>query len=98
MPGSIPEMEKRLKRLERKPDLEIDLTDPDAPDSSQSEEWVRGRFFRPIKKPISIRVDLEVLDWFQKQEDKYQTLMNQALREYMENHRKRRTTLKESNP
>ena len=49
---------------------------------------VRGKFFRPIKKPISIRVDADVLAWFKAQDGRYQARMNEALREYMRQRRK----------
>jgi len=43
----------------------------------------------PGKTRITIRIDDDVLDWFRKQVDdagggNYQTMMNRALREYME--------------
>lgn len=36
--------------------------------------------------PISIRVDTRVLDWFKDNHPKYQSVMKQVLREYMEKH------------
>lgn len=39
--------------------------------------------FKPRKKQISIRLDADVLEWFQVQPGKYQTLINRALRNYM---------------
>ncbi len=51
---------------------------------------VRGRFYEPVKKSMTIRIDDDVLLYFKKKasEDKigYQTLMNAALREYIKNH------------
>jgi hypothetical protein len=43
----------------------------------------------PGKTRITIRIDDDILDWFRKQVDavgggNYQTMMNRALREYME--------------
>jgi uncharacterized protein (DUF4415 family) len=40
------------------------------------------------KKPITIRVDQDVLDWFKKRGGRYQVLMNQVLRNYMEGQKK----------
>lgn len=40
-------------------------------------------FYRPQKKQISIRMDADVLAWFQSQPGKYQQLMNKACRIYM---------------
>ncbi len=45
-------------------------------------------FFKPIKKPVSIRLDADVLAWFKSQEGKYQARINEALREYMREHQK----------
>jgi uncharacterized protein (DUF4415 family) len=50
---------------------------------------VRRPFYRPIKRPLSLRVDADVVDWFQRQGQGYQTRMNLALREYVERRRKR---------
>ena len=49
---------------------------------------VRGKFFRPIKQPISIRLDADVLAWFKSERGPYQARMNDALREYMQQRRK----------
>jgi uncharacterized protein (DUF4415 family) len=73
-----------LDYLKAQSDEAIDSSDPDASDRSGEPGWVRGKFYRPIKKPISIRVDMDVLDWFKSQGRPYQVLMNQALRRYME--------------
>lgn len=48
---------------------------------------VIGKFYRPIKTPISIRIDADVLDWF-KQHAHYQRLINIACRTYMRQHQK----------
>lgn len=42
-----------------------------------------GKFYRPIKKQISIRIDADTLDWFKQQPGKYQQLINAACRLYM---------------
>jgi uncharacterized protein (DUF4415 family) len=46
-------------------------------------------FFRPIKKPITIRIDADVLAWLQASGEGYQTRLNQILRERMEAEQKR---------
>ena len=88
MPVMTPKMQEELSALEAMDDSEIDTSDPDAPDLSAEEGWVRGKFFRPLKKPISIRIDMDILDWFQRQEGPYQVLINKALRGYMESQRR----------
>jgi uncharacterized protein (DUF4415 family) len=41
-------------------------------------------FYRPLKKPVSLRLDADVLAWFKKDGRRYQTRINQALRKVME--------------
>lgn len=41
-------------------------------------------FYRPLKKPVTIRIDADVLAWFQKDGSRYQTRINLALRKAME--------------
>ncbi len=43
-----------------------------------------GDFYRPLKKPITVRIDADVLAWFQKDGRRYQTRINAALRKVME--------------
>ncbi len=46
---------------------------------------------RPIaKQPISLRVDIDVLEWFKEQGPRYQSRMNAVLRAYMSAIRGRR--------
>ena len=40
-------------------------------------------FYRPLKKPITLRLDADVLAWFKKEGRRYQTRINQALRQVM---------------
>ena len=47
------------------------------------------KWFKPIKKPITFRIDADVLDWFQREGDGYQTRINRALRELMLRDKKR---------
>jgi uncharacterized protein (DUF4415 family) len=39
--------------------------------------------YRPLKKPVTMRVDADVLDWFKRGGQRYQTRINQALRKVM---------------
>jgi uncharacterized protein (DUF4415 family) len=82
-----PKLRAELKVLAAMPEKEIDTTEmPPVTDWSHA---VRGPFYRPIKRPLSLRVDADVVDWFQRQGDGYQTRMNLALREYVERRRGR---------
>jgi uncharacterized protein (DUF4415 family) len=41
-------------------------------------------FYKPIKKPVTLRLDADVLAWFRRGGRKYQTRINGALRRVME--------------
>jgi uncharacterized protein (DUF4415 family) len=54
---------RELQRLRAMPDSEIDLSDAPPLEPLPSEVEV-GRFYRPIKKLVSLRLDADVLAWF----------------------------------
>jgi uncharacterized protein (DUF4415 family) len=41
-------------------------------------------FYKPIKKPVTLRLDADVLAWFRRDGRRYQTRINAALRAVME--------------
>src|SRR5579863_4732714 len=41
-------------------------------------------FYRPLKKPVTLRLDADVILWFKKDGSRYQTRINAALRKVME--------------
>ena len=43
-----------------------------------------GDMYRPLKKPVRLRLDADVLAWFKKDGGRYQTRINRALRKVME--------------
>lgn len=51
---------------------------------------IRGRFYRPTKRATTIRLDDDILLYFKKKAGErkvgYQTLVNAALREYVNHH------------
>lgn len=69
------------KRLDSMSDEDIDYSDiPDMED----EFWAKAKVIDPgPKKAVSLRIDPDVLDWFKHQRGRYQYLMNQVLRRYM---------------
>ncbi len=40
------------------------------------------------KRPVTVHIDRDVLDWFKAHGPRYQSRMNAVLRSYMEAHRK----------
>ncbi len=78
---------KELAALAALPDDKIDLTDlPEVLDWSRG---VVGKFYRPIKKPLTIRLDADVLAWLKNQGRGYQTRINKLLRAAMEGRKRR---------
>lgn len=71
-----------IRAVKRMKDREIDTTDiPPVLDWSKA---VVGKFYRPIKKPLTIRLDADVLAWLKGQGKGYQTRINALLRSSME--------------
>ena len=50
----------------------------------EDKSYVVGKFYRPIKKPLTIRLDADVLDWLKSKGKGYQTRLNSLLRTAME--------------
>jgi uncharacterized protein (DUF4415 family) len=74
---------RELQRLREMPDSEIDFSD--APEFIPRASDIQiGRFYRPIKKLVSLRLDADVLAWFRSRGKKYQTYMNEVLRREMQ--------------
>ena len=51
------------------------------------EEW--AGMYKPVKKPVTLRLDADVLAWFQRVGRGYQTRINRALRKVMMEERKK---------
>jgi uncharacterized protein (DUF4415 family) len=47
-------------------------------------------FYKPLKKPVTLRLDADVIAWFKKDGRRYQTRINAALRKVMEKEMKDR--------
>ena len=73
---------RELQHLAELSDEKIDTRD--IPEIGDFSDAVRGRFYRPIKRQITLRIDADLLEWFKAQGGKYQTRINAALREYVE--------------
>jgi len=48
-----------------------------------------GDLYRPLKKPVTLRLDADVIAWFKREGRRYQTRINAALRTVMEREMKR---------
>jgi uncharacterized protein (DUF4415 family) len=70
-----------LAALAMKHDEDIDTSDiPEVKDWSGA---VVGKFYRPVKEAVSIRLDADILAWFKGQGSGYQTRINEVLRNAM---------------
>ncbi len=80
-----PEMQREIDELATMPDEEIDLSDiPEVP----GEAWLNARrpgLYRPVKKPVTLRLDADVVAWFKERaaDGGYQTEINRVLRRHV---------------
>ncbi|HZZ36962.1 MAG TPA: BrnA antitoxin family protein [Caulobacteraceae bacterium] len=84
--GSEPltvEQRERLSALAERPDSEIDYSDIPPLDDAFWKNAVRGRFYRPVKRQLTVRIDSDVLAWLKSQGRGYQTRINAILRKAM---------------
>ena len=71
-----------LQRLAQRPDREIDLSD--IPEIRQfPSDAVIGKFYRPKKQSVTLRLDADVLAWLKASGGGYQTRVNTYLRKLM---------------
>jgi uncharacterized protein (DUF4415 family) len=83
LPPLSEEDRKHLKSMAARSDSEIDTSDIPEWTGEQWKHAVRGRFYRPVKKQITAKVDADVLDWLKSQGKGYQSRMNAILRREM---------------
>jgi uncharacterized protein (DUF4415 family) len=71
----------QLEALREMKDEDIDLSDiPEITDWSNA---VVGKFYRPVKQSLTIRLDADVIAWLKSQGSGYQTRINSLLRAAM---------------
>ena len=86
MNGLAAEKRKELRKLAAKPDREIDLSD--IPEIREiPSDAVIGRFYRPRKTAVTIRLDADLVAWLKASGGGYQTRINAHLRQLMQQSR-----------
>ena len=84
--------EKLMKTSTKKHDREIaalmklrdeDIDTSDIPEVRNWSNAVVGKFYRPLKEPITIRLDVDIIAWLKAEGPGYQTRINALLREKM---------------
>jgi uncharacterized protein (DUF4415 family) len=89
--------ERPLTKRQRAELAALDALSDDAIDLSDVAEvldWsaaVVGRFYRPVKQAVTLRLDADVLAWLRSHGPGYQTRINRLLRSAMEAQRPHRT-------
>lgn len=78
----------RLVALAKLSDETIDFSDVPRLPEHFFKNAERGKFYRPVKRQTTLRLDADILDWFKQHADDggargYQTRINQALRDYV---------------
>jgi uncharacterized protein (DUF4415 family) len=75
---------KELAALNELSDDDIDFSDIPETSFADWQNAVRGRFYRPVKKQLTVRIDADVLEWLKASGSKgYQQRLNQILRKAM---------------
>ena len=74
---------RRLRKAASMPDDRINFGDPNAPLMTSWDGAIQGKFFRPIKRLKSFRIDEDVLAYFEGHGKDCQTMVNRVLREAM---------------
>ncbi len=74
---------KELESLAAIPDDQIDLSDIPEVTEEQLRSGVRGLYYRPIKKSVTMRLDADVIAWLKQEGPGYQTKANRLLRTEM---------------
>ena len=82
--NKVPEsIRKELAALAAKPESEIDFSDLPATTEQDWRGAVRGKFYRPIKQQLTVRIDADVLEWLKSQGKGYPSRLHDILRAAM---------------
>jgi len=74
---------KQLVALANRPEADIDFSDIPATRRADWAGAVRGKFYRPIKQQLTVRIDADVLAWLKSYGKGYQSRLNAILRSVM---------------
>jgi uncharacterized protein (DUF4415 family) len=74
---------RRLEKLSRVPDSEVDTSELPELTEKFWQNAVRNPFYRPVKQQLTLRLDADIIAWLRRQGRGYQTRANALLREAM---------------
>lgn len=72
---------REIAALKKMKDVEINTSE--FPEITDWRGVTVGRFFRPIKQPVTLRIDADILAWLKSKGRGYQTRINELLRAAM---------------
>lgn len=75
------EQKRQISTIATKKDTDIELTE--MPEVLDWRGAVVGKFHRPPKKPVTMRLDTDIVDWLKSYGPGYQTRVNHLLRHAM---------------
>lgn len=80
-----PEEREQLAKLQAMGDEDIDLSDIPELTEEQLSRGFRPGLHRPIKMPVTIRLDADIVSWFKEHagDKPYQTEINRVLRQHV---------------
>jgi uncharacterized protein (DUF4415 family) len=83
-PPSLSKKQKsELAAVAARPDSEINYSDIPPVSEEFWKSAVRGKYYKPIKKSTTVRIDSDVLAWLRAQGKGYQSRINAILRRKM---------------
>ena len=89
-PPLTDEQRQRLRALDDLKDEDIDFSDIPPLGEDFWQNAVRGKFYRPVKRQVTLRLDADLIEWFKAQQGGargYQTAINAALRKVVDGER-----------
>jgi uncharacterized protein (DUF4415 family) len=78
-----PRRKRELAAVAALPDHQIDTSDIPELSPGAWKYAVRGKFYRPVKQAVSMRLDADVVAWLKQRGKGYQTRVNSMLRQQM---------------
>ncbi len=81
--GTItPEIAEELRQIAAMSDQDIDTSD--IPEITDFTGFEVGKFYRPVKQAVTVRLDADLLNWLKQGGKGYQSRMNAILRKEMQ--------------
>lgn len=83
-----PEIAEELRQIAAMSNQDIDTSD--IPEITDFTGFEVGKFFRPVKQTVTVRLDADLLNWLKQGGKGYQSRMNAILRKEMQQQRQKK--------